>query len=244
MRVAVVTPYYKEPRAWLERCIESVRQQTHPCEHILVSDGNPNDWIDAHELRHVQLGRSHGDYGNTPRGVGALLAASESFDAVCFLDADNWYQPDHVARCAATAEATGADYVVSGRHLVREDGSIMDITVADELNAAHVDTNCFFLTFPTFHTLARWAIMPKPMSMWGDRFYLKSLRQEGLKEAHTRTRTVNYLCTWSSFYRALGETPPAFAKEAMQADQLVNWVSRLTPGDKQIVARMTGVEIG
>ena len=25
MRIAVVTPYHQEPRAWLERCLESVR---------------------------------------------------------------------------------------------------------------------------------------------------------------------------------------------------------------------------
>ena len=31
MRVAVVTPYYKEPREWIERCIASVAAQTHAC---------------------------------------------------------------------------------------------------------------------------------------------------------------------------------------------------------------------
>jgi len=243
MRVAVITPYYQEPRAWLERCIDSVRQQTHACEHILVADGHAQDWIDEAGVRHIRLDRAHGDYGNTPRGIGALLAVSESFDAVCFLDADNWYQADHVQRCVSTADATSADYVVSSRHLVREDGSIMDINVSDDANGAHVDTNCFFMTFSTFHTLARWVIMPKPMSMWGDRFYLKSLRSEGLREARTGTRTVNYLCTWAGFFEALGEEPPAYAKSALQPDRFANWSKRLTPDDRLIVKRMTGVEL-
>ena len=110
MRVAVITPYYKEPPAYLERCIDSVRAQTHgSVEHVLVSDGHPQDWIDAAAVRHLRLDCSHGDYGNTPRAIGALLAASEGCDAVAFLDADNWYHPEHVASCAAQAAPLAAE---------------------------------------------------------------------------------------------------------------------------------------
>ncbi len=34
--------YFKEPDTELQRCMESVRQQTLACDHILVSDGFPN----------------------------------------------------------------------------------------------------------------------------------------------------------------------------------------------------------
>ena len=42
MRVAVVTPYWKEPIDVLERCWRSVRTQTH-CDivHYMVADGHP-----------------------------------------------------------------------------------------------------------------------------------------------------------------------------------------------------------
>ena len=96
MRVAVVTPYYKEPRGWIERCIASVAAQTHACDHFLVADGHAQDWIDGAGVRHLRLDRGHGDYGNTPRALGALLAVSEGYDAIAFLDADNWYAPEHV----------------------------------------------------------------------------------------------------------------------------------------------------
>jgi hypothetical protein len=38
-----VTPYYKETRTCLERCIASVKQQTMRADHILVADGFPQD---------------------------------------------------------------------------------------------------------------------------------------------------------------------------------------------------------
>jgi len=46
MRVAVVTPYYKEPEAWLARCLTSVREQTYPVTHLVVADGHPQPWGD------------------------------------------------------------------------------------------------------------------------------------------------------------------------------------------------------
>jgi hypothetical protein len=44
-RYAIVTPYYKEDRALIERCIDCVRAQSIPTEHILVADGHPQSWI-------------------------------------------------------------------------------------------------------------------------------------------------------------------------------------------------------
>lgn len=65
MRVAVITPYFKESRAWIERCIQSVRKQSFACEHFLVADGHAQDWIEGEEVRHLRLDRSHADYGAT-----------------------------------------------------------------------------------------------------------------------------------------------------------------------------------
>jgi hypothetical protein len=246
MKVAVVTPYFREPEAWVERCMASVRAQTHPCTHFMVSDGQPLDAIDALDdagVRHVHLGRAHGDYGNTPRAIGGQLAVAEGFDAVCFLDADNCYAPDHVAACVATAERSHADFVVAGRRLVRDDGSVIPLHTRDDADGSHVDTNCFFLLFGAFHTIARWAIAPRPMASLFDRFYLHSLRAEGLREAHTGVATVDYLCTWASIFRALGETPPAYAKENISSERLLQWAQRLQPADLERVYRLTGCRL-
>ncbi|MDP9413866.1 MAG: hypothetical protein M3Q08_07205 [Pseudomonadota bacterium] len=73
MKVAVVTPYYREPLETLERCHESVRRQPHSCTHFMVADGHPraevNSWPD---VQHFALPVSHGDYGNTPRSIGGV----------------------------------------------------------------------------------------------------------------------------------------------------------------------------
>tara|TARA_B100000674_G_C37112518_1_gene589639 strand:- start:173 stop:316 length:144 start_codon:yes stop_codon:yes gene_type:complete len=43
------------------------------------------------------LPSSHGDNGNTPWGVEALMALAEGYQLVAFLDADNWYHEGHIA---------------------------------------------------------------------------------------------------------------------------------------------------
>jgi hypothetical protein len=52
--------------------------------------------------------RDLGGTGRTPldqtRGVGALLAISEGYKGIGFLDADNWYDRDHVERCCAAVK--------------------------------------------------------------------------------------------------------------------------------------------
>ena len=245
MRVAVITPYYKEPVSYLRRCIDSVRRQTHhDVEHIMVADGHPQDWLDHEVVRHLRLDRSHADFGNTPRALGGLLAASEGFDAVCFLDADNWYDPQHVDSCVEAARAQQVDFVVSLRYFVREDGSIMPLGVPEDVTGQHVDTNCFFLCRGAFHTLARWILMPRPMASLGDRFFLASLQADSLRQARTGRKTVNYLCTWASIFRALGEEPPAYAKEGIDTAPLTRWIAGLDAEARDQVSRLGGVEFG
>lgn len=244
MHVAVITPYHREPREWIERCIASVKAQTHACSHLLVADGHACDWIEDAGVRHLSLGRSHADYGNTPRSLGAQLMVAEGVDAVAFLDADNWYEPDHIERCVRAAEATGADYVCSDRVFVRADGSRIPFRSREDDNGSHVDTSCLFLLFGAFHALPRWLLMPRPMAMAGDRYFLKSLRDEGLREARTGAASLNYLCTWADVYRVVGETPPPYAKSALPVQRLRSWLDRLSEQDFDRVHRLSGCQVG
>jgi glycosyltransferase involved in cell wall biosynthesis len=244
MRVAVVTPYFKEPRAWIERCIASVKAQTWAdCDHLLVADGHPQGWIDGVGVRHLKLDKAHGDYGNTPRSIGGQLAIAEHYDAIVFLDADNWFEPDHIELCLETAARTGADVVTADRRFMREDGSVLPYRFGEDVSGAHVDSNCYLLMFGAFHTIPRWLMMPRPMAIWGDRFYLSSLREEGLTLARTGAATVNYLCTWADVYRVVGETPPAFAKQGLPTQRLFDWVQRLEPDDVAQVQRLSGCNL-
>jgi hypothetical protein len=90
LKVAVVTPYYKESDDILRQCHESVLRQSYPCMHILVADGHPKALFYGHpKTMHVTLPQANGDQGNTPRTVGGILAEAYGFDAVAYLDADN-----------------------------------------------------------------------------------------------------------------------------------------------------------
>src|SRR5260370_28868940 len=128
-RFAIVTPYYREPRATLERCIASVRAQTFRCDHFLIADGFPQDWIDDGQARHISLDQPHKDYGNVARGIGALLAVSEAYEGIGFLDADNWLDADHVEACVGAGRG-GADLVIATRRFVRPDRN--DFHLAEE----------------------------------------------------------------------------------------------------------------
>ncbi len=58
---------------------------------FFVSDGFPNLELMKWNIKHISLPQSHTDYGNTPRGIGSLVADIEGYDFIAYLDADNWF---------------------------------------------------------------------------------------------------------------------------------------------------------
>jgi len=249
-RVLVITAYYKEERFFLERVLRSVAGQTVRAagtaivDHMLVADGFPQDWIDGEAVRHVRLDRGHGDYGNTPRGVGTLLGIVEQYDAICYCDADNWYEPDHVEICLAAAAAGGetTDYVIARRTMRRPDETI--IPIQDEPIESHVDTNCFFFLPGSFPHLHRFAKVPREMSIIGDRIFFGSLKKAGLRVAVSQKPTVAYHCLWDPVYRAVGETPPPGSKPAADVSVVDKWLASCSDRDLVIVSRLTGFNFG
>lgn len=243
VRVAVVTAYYREPREQIERALTSVKAQSIPVDHIVVADGYPQDWIDDTKVRHIRLDTSHRDYGNTPRGIGALLAIAEDYDAICFLDADNWLEADHVEGALVTAQTVpGCDYVIARRYLRRPDETILPI--ADEPLDQHVDTNCFFFLKGAYHALPQFALIPRQMSSIGDRLFYKFVRKLNLKAVVMDRPTVNYHCLWESVYRIAGEAPPPGAKPNIDTSPISLWLSGLTPTEYRHVALRSGGELG
>lgn len=235
-RYAVVTPYYREERATLERCIASVKRQTVAADHILVSDGFPQDWLDEAGVIHIRLGHAHADYGNTPRGLGALLAIADRVSAVCFLDADNWLDPGHTEICAAVANA---DVVIAKRRFVRYDGSVI-AKLADEPH--HADTSCFWLNRGAFHLAHHW-LMPRELAPLCDRVFYDMLKAKRVPLAYTEQITVNYTCQYEPLYRAVGEEPPPGAKPAVDMRPVYEWLRGLDPEKRRLVEKQCGVDL-
>ena len=213
MKVAVVTPYYKEETAILRQCHDSVLSQAHLCQHILVADGHPQSWIEKNaRTEHVILPLSNGDNGNTPRGIGSILAESWGFDAVAYLDADNWFAPSHIASLVQLCIETGAPVAASSRTYHKPDGSELAICEPEEDDHSHVDTSCFLITRAAFELFPIW-FMPKPLSPICDRVFLRGVRQRGFRIAFTDKRTVAFRTQYAVHYRTAGLEPPPEAKE-------------------------------
>ena len=207
MKVAVITPYYREPLEVLRQAHDSVRAQRFTCRHVLIADGHPRPEIDGWEADHITLPRAHGDIGSTPRLIGCIHAIGLGFDAVAFLDADNWLRRDHVGRLVRLARATGAGFVSSGRTLCRLDGSVLG-PCTETAPATFIDTNCMMFLRPAFPLLMTWVLMPGFAHLIGDRVIYQKVRHSGIVTAHDPAPTVNYRCGRRGSYKAFGERPP------------------------------------
>lgn len=207
MRVAVVTPYYNETDQQLERCMDSVAKQTHRgITHIMVADGLPKTWSKDH-LEHVILAHSHDDAGATPRAIGALSAFSRGFDAVSFLDADNWYEPTHVELMVDLMRKSNVDAVAATRTIYALDGSPLYVDRIESNVDNMVDTNCMFLSRSTIYLMPFW-ITPPSHRMVSDRFFWESAIANGIKVARCDVPTVSYVTKWAWHYHHAGVPIP------------------------------------
>ena len=212
MRVAVVTPYFRETDETLARCRESVAAQTFQCTHIFVADGFPNQALAKRISEHIVLPHPHADVGNLARCAGALSAASSGFDAVAFLDADNWYQPDHIASLVELQISTSAAVCTSGRSIHRLDGSLL-LPLDPESNGDHfADTSTHFYHRTAFHILPVWGLMARELAPIGDRIVWGAVLARKLPKAHSGRPTLAFRTQYSAHYAKAGEPPPPDAK--------------------------------
>jgi glycosyltransferase involved in cell wall biosynthesis len=236
-----ITPYFREDRVLIERCIDSVKNQSIMCDHIVIADGFPQNWIDELGVRHLKLDLSHSDYGNTPRGLGALLAVAEQYDGIGFLDADNWLESNHLQLCLeAAAESewgeSGCDFLIAQRYFRRFDETILPIKEEPD----HVDTNCFFFLRGSFSYLPHWALQPKCLAALGDRCFYKLISSKNLNFSSTGMPSVNYFSNWASHYLACGENPPPSSKQHFILKKFTDTVA--TEREAEILNRLLGFD--
>lgn len=217
MRVAVITPYYKEDFRTLWRCHRSVLNNGYePKQHFLVSDGFPLDYIDNWDCQHLKLPNC-GDYGDTPRAVASAVACAQGYDAIAFLDADCWWDATHLERCVATMQETRADVVTMPRKLYTPDGKYLQVD-AESDGEAFNDTNCFLIHRNAGVYISAWMWKLKHLSKIGDRIFWQALKQNGVRIARQPVATVNYTTNIAFHYQQAGLTPPDDARVIVLED--------------------------
>ncbi len=116
MRVGIVTPAWNVAR-WIDGTIRSVLEQTHADWRMVVVDDGSTDATAALVGRvadpRVTLLRQANAGVSAARNAG-LAALHPGADAVLFLDADDWLEPDALARLVLALDAAPDAVAASG----------------------------------------------------------------------------------------------------------------------------------
>ena len=151
--VTVITPTTGAP--CLRQALDSVKNQTYSnIQHLVVVDGQPKGRVIASEYSHIDLidlPYSTGkDQYNGHRIYGAMSYIA-SGDFLCFLDEDNWYEPNHIESLVDVI-SKGNQWAYSLRKIVSQEGEYICNDDCESLgkwtsvvNDKFIDVNCFMV---------------------------------------------------------------------------------------------------
>lgn len=221
-QIFVVTPYHRESLTWLRRCHDSVMAQHVDAKvtHIMIADGYARPEIDEWAVTHIRLPRGHGDNGNTPRAVGCVVAETNGADFIAFLDADNWYYPDHLASMLEGHRQTGASVMCAWRDFYSPDGQKLPMTESIENERRHVDTSGLMLHRSVFDLNRMWSRMPRCLTPWCDRVFCRGIQARHLMLCFTHHRSVAFTTLYKNHYTELGLPVPPNVKMPPEADMV------------------------
>ena len=125
--VTVVIPVYNTEK-YLDRCIESIINQTYTSlEIILVDDGSVDNcpqmcdnWCDK-DRRIKVIHKENAGLGYA-RNSGISAATGQY---ICFVDSDDFIQPETITECYFSIKIHNADIVSFGYRQLAKDGSVI-----------------------------------------------------------------------------------------------------------------------
>lgn len=123
--ISVIVPVYKV-EAYLDRCVQSIVDQTYKnLEIILVDDGSPDNcpaMCDAWAEKDSRIMVIHKENGglSDARNAGIDIATGE---LIGFVDSDDWISPDMYQLLYGRLEADNSDISACGVEMVWEDGT-------------------------------------------------------------------------------------------------------------------------
>lgn len=155
MKVAVVTPTIGT--TYLSKCLESVDNQTYEnLTHYIFLDGEEygkNVWYQLEGATKVKTVRLQENVGKGWYGHRVYAACSflVNADIICYLDEDNWIEPNHVESLVNTIKQ-GNDWAYSLRKIYDKKGNYLCEDNCESLgkwpvffdeSVNHIDTSSF-----------------------------------------------------------------------------------------------------
>ncbi len=198
MKVAVVIPTIGSQH--LEECLESVSNQTHKdTTTYLFRDGMdvkiPSYVNNIPNIKQIHLDENVGKgwYGHRVYAACSFLVNA---DVICYLDEDNFYEPEHVQTLVETI-SKGNDWAYSLRNIVDKNGEFICADDCESLGKwpvyfnneiFHIDTSCFAIRRDVAVRIGHaW------YGQWGaDRQFFGAIKKHYPKFDCTNTYTVNY----------------------------------------------------
>lgn len=198
MKVAVVIPTIGAQH--LEQCLDSVLNQTYKDTTIyLFKDGLdvkiPSFVNNIPNIKQIRLDENVGKgwYGHRVYAACSFLVNA---DIICYLDEDNFYEPEHVQTLVETI-SKGNDWAYSLRNIVDKNGEFICTDDCESLGKwpvyfnneiFHIDTSCFAVRRDVAVRVGHsW------YGQWGaDRQFFGTIKKHYPKFDCTNTYTVNY----------------------------------------------------
>jgi len=210
--VTVITP--ATGHANLAKCLESVQKQTFPnIEHWLVADGeerlsavqatHESSPPTGHPRRLITLPYPTGKDGWCGHRIYAAACFLINTEFLCFLDEDNWFEPDHIASLITAIRTTQSTWAFALRNIVDASGKFIVKDICESLGNLHhvfndknehlIDTNCYLLPREMAVKCAPiWYAPTGHGSADPDRVMCRTALREFPKVCCNRRHTVNY----------------------------------------------------
>lgn len=188
-KISVVTPTWGRHELLLERCIPSVKAQTIPVEHVVVSDGPDAELrrlLANQPVVYVEVAEHADDpcnYGARARNRGLEAATG---DLIAYLDDDNAFRPHHV-EILRDALIANPDRDFAYSQMYRH--GIEDVIGAPPPEHGTVDSS-ILMTRADTHLKFGWWPVPSPYSV--DWILIESWLQKGATWVFVPGITVDY----------------------------------------------------
>ena len=179
-KISIIVPVY-EVEAYLERCIQSIMNQTyHEIEILLIDDGSSDNSgiiCDTYALKDNRIRVTHKTNGGQAdaRNVGIDLATG---DYIVFVDSDDYIHPEMCKCLLKNLQAGDADIAVCSFKMTYDNTETFDVGDYKTLIFSNIDALNLFFTFSSINMAVVWNKLYKKILFDGLRFPIDRFRED------------------------------------------------------------------